>query len=161
MPHADDASKNPTKYPRSAMVAGFLWLFVGAAVVANFAYLLIVTVSEENTWNPARMTVNSLASLIGGLFQAGIGGFFLFEGAAVCRGAVPSTVGVAAGSLLFPWIFVGTALLLPQEVQSFRMVLPWIAAGVLLAAGALALIARRKYEAWWKVKSRQTSDVQR
>jgi hypothetical protein len=136
-----------------------LWIAVGTAVIAHFAYLLIVTVSEENTWDPGKMTVHALASLVGGLFQAGIGGFFLYEGIAVCRGAVPSTAGVAAGSLLFAGVFVGMALYLPQEDQSFRMVLPWIVAAVLLAAGALVLINRRQYEAWWKAKSRQASRV--
>ena len=106
------------------------------------------------------MTVSAFVSGVGGLFQATIGGFFLYEGIAVCRGGVPSTAGVATGSLLFAGVFVGVALLLASENQSFPMVLAWIVAAVLQAAGVLALIYRRKYEAWWKVRSRQASSVQ-
>src|SRR5262245_32072096 len=125
MPRADDTSTSRTAYPPVIMLTGFLWVFVGVAVIANFAHLLIVTVSEENTWNPGRMTANALASLVGGLLQAGLGGFFTYEGGAVCRGAVPSTAGVATGSILFAGVFVGMGLFLPQDDQSFRTVLPW------------------------------------
>ena len=157
---ADGNATRATAYPPAILVAGLLWVFVGVSVIAEFVYLLVATVADENTWDPRRITARAIASLVGGLFRLAVGGFFLHEAVAVFRGTIPSTVGLATGSVLFAAVFVGMALFLVQDDHLIRRVIPCLAAAVLLAAGALALMGRRNYEAWWKAKSREASSAQ-
>ena len=60
---------------------------------------------------PASVQVRQrCGSIAGGSFQASVAGFLLYEGIAICRGKIPTPVGVAIGSLLLGLIFVGIVL---------------------------------------------------
>lgn len=149
---------NPRAYPAMVTLAGVIWIVVGAGIVGNFVLALLLGIGMEHGMGSGSTALHPLVPMIvDGLFQAVVGGFFLYEGACICRGTVPSTVGVAIGSILFAAVFVGMAVFLPDLQKGYQAILPWIVAAGLIVAGTLALRGRAAYDTWWKMQHRQRS----
>lgn len=145
----------PLDFPPLVMAAGVIWVAIGAAIIVSCLLGLLPEIGEMNDTTSESMKLRPLAFVVGGLFQVVVGGFFVYEGICVFRGTIPSTVGIAIGSLLFAAAFVALAIFGPESQQMFQSVLVWLCAGGLLVAGVLALMGLNQYEAWWKIRHRQ------
>jgi len=156
MAHTSDPSSlpapSPPRFPASVRAAGIIWIVFGAGIINVIPVLLrtfgIGLEADADKTAP-------IGPILQGLFQGVIGGFFLYEGIATCRGALPSTVGVAIGSFLFALVYVAFGIFEAAARQGYYLVLMFILVAGLLVAGVLALAGRAQYDAWYTARRRQ------
>jgi hypothetical protein len=139
------------------MVAGVIWIAVGTGIIGNFVLLLAGSAMEHDMGGGTGLP-HTLRLVVAGLFHGVVAGFFLNEGACLCRGTVPSTLGLALGSVLFAAVFVGMAVFPPELRTGLQAILAWLIAAGLVGAGTLAFLGRVAYDAWWKNQRRPLSE---
>jgi hypothetical protein len=96
-----------------------------------------------------------IGTVVGGLFQGVVGAVLFYEGIEICRGTIPSSVGLAVGSFLSAMICAGIAIFQPAPWEVALAALVSLPAVAFLVAGVLASLGRAQYDAWWKAQSRQ------
>jgi hypothetical protein len=143
------------KYPETVRAAAIIWMAVGTGVLLNVFLIVAATFGVVPGADAATTKVALLKAIVGGLFQAVVGGVFLFEGIESCRGTIPSTVGISVGSFLLALILVGLVFFVPEATREYHSVLLVIVGVGLLVAAVLALLGATQYERWWKVQCRQ------
>jgi hypothetical protein len=145
---------NLTAYPRTVGAAAILWIIVGTSALLNACLVVVAAVSEAPGTGEVTSQIAFLSAIVSGLFQAVVGGVFLYEGVESFRGTIPSTVPISVGSVLLALILVAVVLIVPETARgSHPAVLVVLAAG-LLVAGVLGLLGGNHYERWWKARSR-------
>jgi hypothetical protein len=148
-------SSDPPKYPGSVLAAAIVWIAIGTATVFNAAWMIVVVFG----WFPGSEAATSQSLLFTvvatGAFQAVVGGVFLYEGIETCRGALPSIVGIAIGSLLLSLILLGSIFFRPGLTRVHAAVAVLVAVALFVAA-ILALRGASPYERWWKARHRPT-----
>jgi hypothetical protein len=155
-PSKPSSSPSPDlpKYPPLVRAAAIIWIAVGAGALLNVVLVVAAAFGEVPGADAATTQVALLKAAVGGLFQAVVGGVFLYEGIETCRGTIPSTVPISVGSLLLALILVGIVFFLPETTREYHPVLLVIPAAGLLVAAVLGLLGGNQYEQWWKVRSR-------
>ena len=143
-------SPNWHRYPKTIMAVGIVWIIIGAGILADLPMSLLSQFSLLAEAHPGGREVFFVVIVAGGLFRGVVGCFFLYEGISSCRGTIPSTVGIAVGSLLCALIFFGLGLFRPEPDRGYEGALQFSAALVLFVAGVLALVGRAQYDVWWK-----------
>lgn len=93
-----------------------------------------------------------MGAALGSAFSGIVGGFFLYEGVQCISGKVPSTVGIAVGSILLAG---GLAFYGMGFTNLTDTVLSLVTPAGLIVAGILALIGRGQYEEWHRHEHRQ------
>ena len=149
------SSPTPTSpiFPASVRTAGIIWIVFGAGILINVIPVLLRTFGIGLDADADKTA--PIGPILQGLFQAVIGGFFLYEGIASCRGAIPSTVGVASGSFLFALVYVAFGILEAEARQGYYLVMMFVLVVGLLVAGVLALAGRAEYDNWYTTRRRQ------
>ena len=135
-------------FPRLVTVAGSIWLSLGGGILLLALLGLTVYVAGSELSRLA-VGVGCCASLIVALF----GVTFLVAGVRTVRGTAPDTLANGIASILLGALFAVLALLemqarRPRAGELLLAIVGFILAGVLMAAGILALGGRRDYQAW-------------
>jgi hypothetical protein len=142
------------KYPQTVRAAAILWIAAGAGALLNVAVVVGTAFGVLPGADEANTQVAILRATVGGLFQAIVGGVFLYEGIECFRGAIPNTIPISVGSFLLGLILVGIVFFVPEATRESRpVVLVLVAVGLLIAA-VLGLLGGNQYERWWKARSR-------
>ena len=137
---------------------GIVWIVVGAVIILDASIFLL-----GRSWlgivqwtGPA---VGLLFAIAFGLLPGIMGGSFVYEGIALCRGTIPSTVGVAVGSNLFALMFPVMSFMLPGREEEYHAVLILIAVVALFLAGIVAFAEAAADAAWWQDQHAQRGQL--
>jgi hypothetical protein len=159
MPDPVDSRSSPSpslpRFPPTVRTAGIVWIVLGSGILINGIVLLVRQLGAGLDADSGSAEAALFGAVVGQLFQGVIGAVFLYEGIECCRGTIPSTVGIAVGSILFALIYVGIALFYAEARQGYRVALVFIPAVGLFVAGVLAFAGRTQYDAWWQVRRRE------
>jgi hypothetical protein len=140
------------KYPKVVMAAGIIWIVVGAAILLSLLLVLLTQFDAIINAASGKAEAVAVGVVTGGLFGGVVGAFFLYEGVASIRGTVPSTLGIAIGSIL---LAIGLIVYRMDFSSLTDAALHLITPAGLSVAGILALIGRGQYEEWYRQERRR------